>query len=291
MIRSELRYHAPAGIEEACAILAASEGSGRVIGGGTMLVPLIGRGQVRADHLVHLHKASLSGIRVAGGVLELGATSTYTDLLRSPLVADSVPLLCTVAGGITGGGQIRNLGTIGGSACYANPASDVPACLVALRARLRLHSSQGVRELPADRFYTDAFTTAARSDEILGAITVPGGSFASGYYKFKLSESSWPIVTAAAVAWSEEGRRRCHVVLGAAEAIPVRVPLDTLLDDESGTVPADRIPDIVPLVEAHLRGGWDDELATGAYRHAIAATIACRAVARLNQEGPTDVAY
>src|SRR5438034_798571 len=103
--------------------------------------------------------------------------------------------------GITGGGQIQNRGTVGGSACYAFPSSDVPAALVALGATLRLASAGGRREAAAADFFTGAFGADVRPGEVLAEIRIPAppAGARQGYYKFKLCESSWPIATAACV--------------------------------------------------------------------------------------------
>ena len=124
---------------------------------------------------------------------------------------------------ITGGISIVGQGTIGGSACYANPSSDVPACLLALRARLQLRSIAGTREIDAAEFYRGAFATARRADEILTAIVFPKMSATAtcGYQKLKFSMGSWPIVTAAVVAEADTAGRLFRVSLGAASATPI----------------------------------------------------------------------
>ncbi|UQS25978.1 FAD binding domain-containing protein [Amycolatopsis thermalba] len=266
MIRDRLRYHAPPDVDIACRILADSS-SATVIGGGTIAVPRLGRGEVRADDVVHLHRAGLTGVRLTGDELSIGSMVTYTELLATPGIDQLIPLLCTVARGITGGDQIRNQGTLGGSLCHANPASDVPTALAALQARLILRSVHGEREVRAEEFLRGGFQTTIRPGEILTHILVRPVE-KSGYCKFKLSESSWPIVTAAATV----SGGRCHVVLGGVEPAPVRIDLSSVVTTESA---------IRELVAATVRPLWSDALAPAEYRHLISGEIAARAVAQL----------
>lgn len=281
MIRTHLRYHAPSTLAEACRILADSE-AGAVIGGGTMLVPRMTRGERTVLDAVHVRKLDLDAIEQRDGTVALGAAVTYTQILEAP--AGTVPqLLTTMARGITGGAQIRNQGTLAGSAAYANPSSDVPAVLVALDAELELHSVQGRRTVPASEFFHGAFETALRHDEILTRITVRS-DVRAGYAKLKLSESSWPIVTAAAVAtMRSDGDRDVRLVIGGASAVPVVVPVEELTSGPTGVGPelAGRIRQTVQdaIVEP-----WSDELAPGSYRRQVSGAIALRAVDQLQKE-------
>ena len=161
-----MRYTRPTDVDGVTAALA--DGDAVVVGGGTMVVPEMTHGRVRPSAVVDLARAGLAGITRGDGAWVVGAMTTYTELERS-----AVPLLATVARGITGGPQIRNRGTVGGSASHANPSSDVPAALVALSARLRLAKTGGVREVAAADFFVGAFRTAREPDEVLTAITVP----------------------------------------------------------------------------------------------------------------------
>jgi CO/xanthine dehydrogenase FAD-binding subunit len=255
-----MRYSRPTTVDGVTEAL--SGGDAVVVGGGTMVVPDLTHGRTRADAVVDLARAGLAGIARGDGAWVVGAMTSYTEIERS-----AVPLLATVARGITGGPQIRNRGTAGGSASYANPSSDVPAALVALRARLRLARVGSVREVAAEEFFLGPFRTARRPDEVLTAITVPDTDAALGYVKFKLAEGSWPIVTAATLAGPA-----IRVVLGGAAAVPVAVELSR------SSWRAD-LPDAVARGLAAAGGPWDDVLAPGDYRARIAPVIAARSIA------------
>ncbi len=259
----------PRDVDEVTAALAG--GDALVIGGGTMVVPDLTHGRFRPGGVVDLSRAGFGHLTHEGGAWVLGSMLTYTELERS-----AVPLLSEVARGITGGPQIRNRGTVGGSASYANPSSDVPACLVALGARLRLARAGGAREVAAAEFFLGAFRTARGPDEVLTSVTVSDVDGPTGYVKFKLVEGSWPIVTAATVA----GPDALRVVLGGAAAVPVAVGLDPPSAGTNDPAWRGYVASVVAQGIDEAGGGWDDVLSPGGYRRRIAPVIAARSVAR-----------
>lgn len=273
---STFDYSAPEDLDGIAEAIRSAAGTVAVLGGGTMLVPDISHGNVRPDTVIDLARAGLAGVRAEGDSVVIGAMTTYRDVLASPVLREHVPLLPELASGVTGGPQIRNRGTVGGSASYANPSSDIPGALVALRARMRLLSPAGTREVPAAEFYTGPFRTARRDDEVLIEISVPRPSRTLfGYVKFKLATSSWPIVTAATLGEPDGGLR---VAVGGAGRTPVtvRVPEPTDTDD------ADWRAHVRAAVDAELTavGTWTDVLADGEYRRRIAPVVVARSVAK-----------
>ncbi|WP_158605489.1 FAD binding domain-containing protein [Amycolatopsis panacis] len=272
MIRTSLRYHRPVTPEETSAILTEHSGDVVVLGGGTMLLPMMNRAEVNAGHIVDLRGLGLDKITVAGDNVRVGAMATYNDLLCSDLIAREVPLLRRMASGITGGNQLRNLATAGGSACYGNPSSDVPAVLVALEATMCLHSPAGERRVPSAEFFVDAFRTAVGAGEFLMSIEVPRRVIAAGYHKLKLCEGSWPIVTAAVVRHGG----RAMATIGAATVTPRRFELTSYLDADKDTVDE--------YVRDNVGDPWSDVLADGNYRKDVSGAVVRRAVAEL-QEG------
>lgn len=264
MIRTDLHYHRPAEAAEAGALLAEHRGDAVVLGGGTLLLPMLGRAEITAGHVVDLRGLGVDTITEADGAVRVGAMATYTDLATSPLVAARLPVLARMAAGVTGGAQLRNLATAGGSACYGNPSSEVPAVLVALDAELVLCGSAGERRVPAAEFFRGAFSTAREPDEFLATMVFPVREHRAGYHKLKLCEGSWPIVTAAAVACDG----RLTVTVGAATATPLRVDVDGAAD-------------IDPLLQERITAPWSDVLADGGYRKDVSGAVARRALADL----------
>jgi carbon-monoxide dehydrogenase medium subunit len=115
---------------------------------------------------------ALRGITLAGGALRLGALTRHADLASDPLVARHAPLLAEAAP-LIAHPAIRNRGTIGGSLAYADPAAELPACILALDATLILASPAGERRVAAADFFTGLFTTALAEGEVIAAIEVP----------------------------------------------------------------------------------------------------------------------
>lgn len=265
MIRDLFTYEAPSSADEASDLLAQGDGDTAIMGGGTWLVWEMTSGRRRPRRVIDLTRAGLSGISTKDGWLHIGAMTSYTALTADPEVP---PLLREMAASITGGAQIRNQGTIGGSLCYANPASDAPGALVALGARARLRGVGGTRDVPVGDFLTGAFRTAIGEGELLTAILVPafdpGTRF--GYVKFKLCESSWPIVTAGCVV-DPTGALRSLAIGGAAPR-PYTVDVTDMSDD-----------DVEDRARAALPEPYADVHASGAFRRHVAGVMAKRAVA------------
>jgi carbon-monoxide dehydrogenase medium subunit len=276
MISHRFEYHAPATLGEAFALLDTSAHEAAVLAGGTWLVPNMTCAVQRPSLVLDAKRLGLKEISEDGDELVIGALVTYQDILSSALVRIHAPLLFDMAGGITGGPQIVGQGTIGGSACYANPSSDVPACLVALRARLSLCASAGERQIDAGSFYTGAFKTARLPAEILTEIriTKPPADSSFGYHKLKFSTGSWPIITAACVSRPLAADRLAHrIAIGGANAVPV------VLDGESPAKPSrDDLAALANRTAALVDREWSDELAGPGYRRQVAPAIALKAL-------------
>ena len=277
------RYFAPTDLDGVLRALDGADERTVVVGGGTMVVPTMTHGHLVPTVIVDLVRSGLDGVREEDGAIVIGAMTTYSSLLAGERERRREPghplnLLVRAASGITGGPQIRNKGTLGGSAAYANPSSDVPGCLVALDARVRLASSRGVREVSAAEFYLGAFRTARRPDEVLSALVLPRGTATAwGYVKFKLVESSWPVVTSAAAVLPGGGLR---VGVGGAADRPV--PLDLPAPSEGTDDPAWRALVADEFARAlGTRGAVpvDDVLADARYRTDITPVIVARSVA------------
>jgi len=179
MIPAAFEYIRPTSLDEAFDLLA--EDGSRALAGGHSLLPLLKLRLTSVDRLVDIGRLrELGGISAgAGGALRIGAMTTYRDILDSEEVRARAPLIAEVSGSI-GDVQVRNRGTIGGSVAHADPASDMPAVLLALGASFVLRSRDGERTVAADDFFTGAFATDLRATELLMAIEVPAPGTGSG---------------------------------------------------------------------------------------------------------------
>ena len=114
MIRTNLRYHRPDTPEQVSELLGEHGEAAAVLGGGTWLLPLMHRGERTHDHVVDLKGLGLEPIAAADGGFTLAATATYEDVLAHAQLCEAVPLLALMAGGVTGGRQLRNQATLAG---------------------------------------------------------------------------------------------------------------------------------------------------------------------------------
>jgi carbon-monoxide dehydrogenase medium subunit len=268
VIRDPFDHYRPTTMQDAVALLDRLAGEATVLGGGTMLIPSMTLGQAKVHSLLELTALGLDTVTMANGFLCLGALASYADILRSEIVAEQAPLLRAMAEMVTGGPSILNQGTLGGSACFANPASDVPACLVVLDAELELASTAGMRRVAARDFFEGPFRTARRENEFLARILIPlrDGTKVARYAKYKSCASSWPIVTVACVLYQREPWTLALSV-GAAAGVPT-------FHAFTGELQALRAPErwvdaVVRQAGAAVGSGWSDELADASYRRAI----------------------
>jgi aerobic carbon-monoxide dehydrogenase medium subunit len=259
----------PRSLEEALSFLGRHGDAARPLAGGTVLLPDLSHARLAPSAVVDLSRAGLGTVGRDGDGLVIGSTATYRQLERAAAATSpsrTLAWVASVARDVTGGPQIRNRGTIGGSAAYANPSSDVPALLVALEAVMTVASVRGRRSLAAAEFFAGPFATALAADELLVSIAVPAQAPDTrfGYEKLKFGESSWPIVTAAALL-REDGSAR--VALGGSHVVPAVVEVR-----ERGEV-AEALSTLA--VER-----WSDVLADAAYRSRVAPVVARRALER-----------
>jgi carbon-monoxide dehydrogenase medium subunit len=180
----------------------------RLLAGGQSLIATL---NMRLSHpalLVDINGVSgLDRITAKNGHLELGALVRYAQAERSAELARRAPLIALALPHI-GHPAIRNRGTIGGSLAFADPAAELPACVVALGAELDVSGPQGQRTVGADEFFQGLFETALAPRDVLTAIRVPaaGADTRVGFAEFARRHGDYAMVGLAACARAE-GRR------------------------------------------------------------------------------------
>ena len=199
MIPAAFSYTRATSVDEALRLLAANDGA-KLIAGGQSLLPLMKLRLASADTLVDIGRLSeLKGVsKLEDGRLAVGALTTYAELIDSPAIhygvlKDALPSIGDV--------QVRNLGTVGGAVAHADPASDLPAALLALDAEIVLQSASGTRNVKADGFFEGPFQTAARSDELVTQVRLPAprDDAGSAYVSLEQPASGYALVGVAAV--------------------------------------------------------------------------------------------
>ena len=207
MIPAAFDYVAPTTVDEALAALAEGGDDAKVLGGGQSLLPVMRMRLNAPETVVDLGRIeALRGIREQGNHLVIGAMTTYSDILASPLVHEHAALLAQAVQEVADP-QIRNRGTVGGALVHADPAGDVGAPVLALEAHLVIVGPSGERTVPASEFFRDLFETAVGEGELLTEVRIRKHTgWASHYEKFVRVSHQWSIV-AVAVALRVEGGR------------------------------------------------------------------------------------
>ncbi len=161
-------YARPATLEQAVALLAASEGDGKPLAGGQSLIPMLNMRFALPAVLIDLALVEeLQRIEsLPDGRLAIGAGVRHRAAETSPLVAQACPLIAQALHHV-GHVQIRNRGTVGGSLAHADPNAELPAVAVALDAELVARGPGGERTIAARDFFLGPYTTALEEDEIL----------------------------------------------------------------------------------------------------------------------------
>ncbi|MCZ8277452.1 MAG: FAD binding domain-containing protein [Acetobacteraceae bacterium] len=145
----------------------------QIIAGGQTLLATLAFRLSEPGTLIDINGiAELRGISSDGQVLRLGALTLHAELCSDPLVKAHAPLLAAAAP-LIAHPAIRNRGTLGGSLAYADPAAELPACMVALEATIIAASAKGERRIPAADFFTDLLQTALEPQEIIAAVEIP----------------------------------------------------------------------------------------------------------------------
>jgi len=201
MIPAPFDYVRPADLDGALRILSEREGEAKLLSGGYSLLPLLKLRLAQPALLVDLRDVTgLDGIVETDDELRIGARATHRRIHENEIIA-RYPLLHDASGGI-GDPQVRNWGTIGGSAAHADPASDWPAVLQAARATLVCRSASGERLIPAKDFFVDTFQTSIEPTEVLTEIRFRRRARGQGgaYVKLERKVGDYATVGVAAIA-------------------------------------------------------------------------------------------
>lgn len=224
----------------------------------------------------------LRGIREADGEIEIGATTTFTELQASPVVRRHFPVLVEAASMI-GGWQIQNRATLGGNVVNASPAGDSLPVLLALGARVMVAGPGGERSLSYDGFHTGHRETALAPGELLESVILPLPAPGTRQLFRKVGTRAAQAISKVVVAMAarvESGRfAAVHVAAGSVAPVPVRLsaveealegrPADAATAAAAGRLAAESVQPI------------DDVRSTAAYRRAALGNVVRRMVARM----------
>jgi carbon-monoxide dehydrogenase medium subunit len=201
MFPAKFEYVAPSSLDEALSLLKQGNGDAKILAGGHSLLPLMKLRLAQPRLLIDIGRLpDLSYIRNEGGQLAIGALTTYRDIVLSPEVHTSVPVLAEAASDV-GDGQVRARGTLAGSLAHADPAADMPAVVLALGATVHAVGPDGGRDYSIDDFFVDMLTTRLGEHEVITQVTIPVPAAKTGaaYLKFDQPASHYALCGICAV--------------------------------------------------------------------------------------------
>lgn len=233
MIPAAFDYTAPATLDEAVQMLAEHGDDAKILAGGHSLLPLM-RLRLAAPALI-VDVGTVPGlayIRNEQDHVAIGALTTHYQMQSDSLLQQQVPLLAQAAG-LVGDMQVRNRGTLGGSLAHADPASDLPAVVVALHAEIVAVGPSGTRTISADDFFQDIWTSALEPVEVVTEVRIPIANAVRNqwYEKFRQRAADWAIVgVAVSVTQEHDVIREASIVLTNVGTTPHRaVGVETAL--------------------------------------------------------------
>jgi carbon-monoxide dehydrogenase medium subunit len=195
MIPAQFDYVAPASLDEALTALRDGGEDAKILAGGHSLLPLMKLRLAAPSLLVDLRKVpGLAGIQRENGTIRIGAMTRHVDVANGDLG------LASAAAATIADPQVRHRGTLGGTLAHGDPASDMPAVLLACEGSVTIRGDAGQREVAAADLFEDFLTTAVGDGEILTEIRLPGMSgYGFGYHKFNRRREDWAMVAACAL--------------------------------------------------------------------------------------------
>lgn len=207
MKASAFSYARATSVVNALELLVAHGDKAKVLSGGQSLMPAMNLRLISPELIVDIGGlVELQGIAVRGDVLTIGALTRHVDLARSPEITAHAPLL-TKAIAHVAHPAIRNRGTLGGSLSHADPASELPACMLALNATMIARDQAGERRIAATDFFKGIYETALLAQDLLVAVELPVAQKKSAhfFYEFARRHGDYAITGLAAQATVEDG--------------------------------------------------------------------------------------
>jgi aerobic carbon-monoxide dehydrogenase medium subunit len=262
MIAAAVQHRRASSLDDALEALA--DPDAKALAGGQSLLPVLKLRVVRPSVLVDIGRLDLGGVRLDGDEARIGALTTWDELTRAPELQQEPLAAIAECAAEVGDLQVRNRGTLGGSLAHADPASDLPAVVLALGARLVVRSASGERTVEASEFFQGPFTTALDQGELITEVVFPVARGAgSAYVKVEYPASGFALAGAAALV-RPDGEESVAVTGVGAHAF---------------LLPTDREP-AEALAAAEIYG---DRFAPEEYRRHLAGVVVGRALERARE--------
>ena len=169
----ELSYKRAGSVGQVIELLAAYGDDVRVLAGGQSLMPTLNMRLSKPKLLLDINQLNaLKGISFEDGIVRVGALVRHAEIMRSTIISENLPLIAEAMPHVAHV-AVRNRGTFGGSIALADPAAELPACVLALEATIVVESVRGRRDIPASDYFKGLFETERRPDELLIEVRIP----------------------------------------------------------------------------------------------------------------------
>jgi carbon-monoxide dehydrogenase medium subunit len=160
-------------VEHVLRLLAQHGDDARILAGGQSLMPTLNMRLSQPKVLIDINRLdALKGISLREGRVRIGALARHVEVMSSAVIAQHLPLIAEAMPHV-GHVAVRNRGTFGGSIALADPAAELPACVLALGGTMVVESVRGRRTIAADDFFTGLYETAREPDELLLEVLIP----------------------------------------------------------------------------------------------------------------------
>ncbi len=263
-------------VKDAVALLSKNKDA-RLLAGGQSLIATLNMRLSAPSLLIDINRVpGLDGIKLSKGFVEIGALARHTQVERSDVIAKHAPLIARAMPHIAHP-AIRNRGTFGGSIAFADPAAELPACLVALGGEIEITGPRGKRKVKADAFFKDLFETALGPRDVLTAIRIPAATkdTRTGFAELARRHGDYAIVGLAASAKaSGKGLKDLRLAYFGVGSTPVRAKKAEAL------VAAGKIDEATSIVAKELDPS-DDVQATAKVKKHLAGVLLKRVAAQL----------
>jgi aerobic carbon-monoxide dehydrogenase medium subunit len=191
VITAPFDYEAPESVDEAIRMLHENGEDAKLLAGGHSLLPLMKLRLAAPTVLIDLRRIpGLHGIQQENGGWRIGPMTRHADLQDTGELG-----VVARAAGLIADQQVRNRGTIGGSLAHGDPASDLPAVLLALEGSVTARGTGGERSIAAADLFQDYLTTSLAQDEVITEVRLPAlEGYGFGYQKFTRRAEDWAMV-------------------------------------------------------------------------------------------------
>lgn len=273
-----MNYIEPSQLSEALNILAEDD-EARCLAGGATLVAMMNADLIEPSTLVGLRRIKeLVGVTDADDHIRIGAMTTHNQIAAEAKLIGNASVIRDAAGQIAHS-AIRNMGTIGGSICHADPNADFPGALVAANARLEVVSASATRLILIDEFFLDFLETSLEEGEILSAILIPKDpSDAKGrHLKFSRTHGDYATISISLVlAMTGDKCTYARIAVGSAGPTPIHLDeADALL---TGSVLTEQLINDAAKLLVDASDPVDDVRGSSEYRRMIIPGLLNRAV-------------